>query len=86
MASYSDRPCCTAGIIVDNLQRYTPKDETTESAMRVAGVEPDRLRSCIRQQINGYVSDLNSVVGVMPMNAEQEVSDIEEALIAAISN
>lgn len=72
-ASYNCNPCLTAGIIVDDLQAYPRKHDTTQEEMLAAGVAPDRLMSAIRQQINGYVSDLNSVVGVMPIDAEDEI-------------
>ena len=36
----------------------------------------DRRRSAIRQQVNGYVIDLNAVVGVMPAEADNEVADL----------
>lgn len=47
---------------------------------RATGVAPDRTQGCIRQQIRGYVSDLNSVVGVMPVDAESEVQLVQQQL------
>lgn len=77
---YSHRPCVTAGIFVDDLHGYRRKAETTEQQMIAAGVAPDRIKSCVRQQINGYVIDLNSVVGVTPIDAEDEVRAITSML------
>lgn len=70
----------TAGVCLDNLETYPRKRDTTAREMITAGVAPDRIRSALRQQIRGYVSDLNSVVGVMPVNAEGEISRLETAL------
>lgn len=71
----------TAGIVVEDLN-YLPRKwrKATMQQMLDAGVQPDRIQSSIRQQIRGYVSDLNSVVGVMPINAEQEVLQLTDAL------
>lgn len=77
-------PCGSAGIRIDNLAGYGKKRDTTEREMLRAGVEPDRIRSSLRQQIRGYVSDLNSVVGVMPVNADGEISRLETALDTAL--
>lgn len=40
--------------------------------------------SCLRQQIRGYVSDLNSVVGVMPVDAEEDVRRVQRRLERSI--
>jgi hypothetical protein len=78
-------PGMSAGIRVDNLEAYPRKRDTTRGEMLRAGVEPDRIRSSLRQQIRGYVSDLNSVVGVMPVNAGGEISRLEAALDNVLS-
>jgi hypothetical protein len=71
----------TAGIVVEDLNHLPRKwRKATMQQMLDAGVQPDRIQSSIRQQIRGYVSDLNSVVGVMPINAEQEVLRLTDAL------
>lgn len=75
----------SAGVCIDNLETYRRKRETTTREMIRAGVEPDRIRSALRQQIRGYVSDLNSVVGVMPINADGEVVRLETALDSALA-
>ena len=74
----------SAGFLVDNLRGYKRKKETTEEEMLACGVQPDKSKSCLRQQIRGYVSDLNSVVGVMPLNAEAEIAEYETALNRAV--
>jgi len=66
----------TAGIHVRNLRAYPPKPDTTIEEILAAGVTPDRILSCVRQQMNGYVMDLNSVVGVMPVDAEDEIATL----------
>jgi SAM-dependent methyltransferase len=77
-------PGMSAGVCIDNLEAYAEKRKTTEREMVNAGVAPDRTRSSLRQQIRGYVSDLNSVVGVMPVNAAGEISRLETALDNAL--
>lgn len=77
-------PGKSAGVCVDNLETYGNKRDTTKREMIRAGVEPDRIRSSLRQQIRGYISDLNSVVGVMPLNADGEVVRLETALDSAL--
>lgn len=74
---YSSVSTITAGMFVENLKWRLPKRKTTENDLTRAGVFPDRINSCLRQQIRGYVSDLNSVVGVMPINAEAKVKSME---------
>lgn len=75
----------SAGYYVANLHRYPPKAPTTEDELRAAGIIPSARRSCLREQINGYVSDLNSARGAMPENAEEEVAAITQALDAALA-
>lgn len=69
-----------AGIVVDDLTTYAEKRSTTKRQVSAAGVQLDRLRSATRAQIRGYVSDLNSVVGVMPVNAAGEVAIVEREI------
>lgn len=80
-ASYNRSGGVSSGIVVDNLFDYPPKGEATEEDLMACGVLPDKIRSCIRQQINGYVSDLNSVVGVMPVGRDDEVLMIYQELL-----
>lgn len=73
--------CVNSGLFIENLHNYPAKKPATEDCMLRAGVIPDRIRSCIRQQINGYVSDLNSVVGVTAKNSEYEIKRLERILL-----
>lgn len=73
------------GIMVENLRHYPRKRPTTLEQLESAGVVPDRTRSCLRQQIRGYVSDLNSVVNVRPVDAEAEVRQVRHELEQALS-
>ena len=66
----------TTGIIIENIRNLSPRKNATEEEIIAAGVTLDALKSCVRQQVNGYVSDLNSVVGVMPIDAEQQIEEI----------
>lgn len=66
------------GILMENVYDLPKKNDALEEEILAAGVVLDRIRSCLRQQINGYVSDLNSVVRVMPFNAEDEVAEIRD--------
>ena len=72
------------GIVSENVAALPPKRPASEEEFLAAGVTLDRLNSAIRQQVNGYVVDLNSVVGVMPVDAEDEVAAIERQLAAAL--
>jgi hypothetical protein len=51
--------------------------------MIAAGVQPDGIRSAIRQQLNGYVVHLSSVVGVQPIDGERDVRRVLEWIEAA---
>jgi hypothetical protein len=69
----SVRPGETAGILIEDINKLPAKRDASEEEIIAAGVTPDRIKSCVRQQIRGYVSDLNSVVGVMPTDAGEEI-------------
>jgi hypothetical protein len=77
-------PTETAGIVIQNINSLGPRPPATREQMIACGVMPDRIESSLRQQIRGYVSDLNSVCGVMPIDAEREidamVQDFERAI------
>jgi hypothetical protein len=75
----------SAGYRVANLRTYPVKDPTTEEQVRAAGVIPDRNRACLREQIRGYVSDLNALHGVMPDGGADEVAAVEGALAQALA-
>lgn len=83
-AWFSPRATHSAGTYVADLRRYPPKAPATEAQLRAAGVIPDARLACIREQINGYVSDLNAVRGAMPEDAEEEVAALTERLDAAL--
>jgi hypothetical protein len=70
---YSQAPSVTAGYVQKNAWELPAGPNADVSAMLNAGVKPDQIRSCVRQQVNGYIIDLNSVVGVEPVNAEAEI-------------
>ena len=52
----------------------------------VAQVFFSQINSAVRQQVNGYVVDLNSAVGVLPVDAETEIAAVEAQITAAISS
>lgn len=83
-APYLREPSSTAGFVSQDATALPPGPGATEGAIIAAGVVPDRIRSCIREQINGYVTDLNSVVGVMPIDAEAEIATLTARLNAAL--
>lgn len=68
------------GICTADATRLPAGPSATEEDMLRAGVRPDKIKSCIRQQLNGYVIDLNSVVGVVPVDADEEVSKLAEEI------
>ena len=74
----------TAGILIEDIHKLPPKANATEEQILAAGVTLDGIKSCVRQQINGYVSDLNSVIGVMPVDAEDEIEAILKQLAAQV--
>lgn len=79
-APYCKDETFTAGIVIDNLNGYEKKNNTEIHELEPANVLPDKSLSCIRQQINGYVSDLNSVVGVMPVGLDHEIEVVYNAI------
>lgn len=78
-------PSPTAGFEVADLTRYLRKAPASAEDLARAGVSPDRIASALRQQIRGYVSDLDSVVGVLPREAAAEVDAVEVRLAQALS-
>ncbi|MFS8184317.1 hypothetical protein ACMG4P_22575 [Pseudovibrio denitrificans] len=79
-AFHNNNPTWTCGLIVENLYKYPRKVQSTLQDLEHAGVIPDRINSCVRQQIHGYVSDLNSVIGVMPTNADKDICELSSEL------
>lgn len=70
------------GIMVEDATLKPPRPPATVSQMLAAGVQPDKIRSCVRQQVNGYVVDLNSVAGVMPVDADPAIAAVEAQILA----
>lgn len=68
------------GISTEDVLDLPTKAPCTEEEFLRAGVQPDHIRSCIRQQLRGYTIDLNSAIGAMPIDAEREISAIEALL------
>ena len=63
----------TMGVRWEHAELLPPKVPATDGDLLAAGVRPDRIRSCVRQQLNGYVIDLSSVIGVQPIDAEDDI-------------
>jgi hypothetical protein len=82
---YSSGATHSFGIVVENLRDYPRKRPATLEQLEAAGVVPDRTSSCLRQQIRGYISDLNSVVGVKPVDAEVAVQQVQQQLEHVLS-
>jgi hypothetical protein len=85
-AWFSRGATVSAGLHLADLRRYPPKPPATEAEVRAAGVIPDARGAAIREQIRGYVSDLNSVRGAMPEDAEAEVTALAAALDRALAD
>lgn len=75
----------TAGVLVADLRGYPPKRPATEAEVLAAGVLPDGSRACLREQVRGYVSDLNSARPAMPVDAADEVAALTAAMDAALA-
>ena len=70
----------SGGFELADLTGYLPRRQSVPADLAVAGVALDHIGSALRQQIRGYVSDLDSVIGVSPLDAEEEVRACEMAL------
>jgi hypothetical protein len=82
---YGDgNPSLSAGIHIADLTAYARRRPAQLEDLARAGVTLDRIRSALRQQIRGYVSDLDSVIGVYPIDAEDEVRAVEDRLRAVL--
>ena len=68
------------GIFTEDVTRLPEKQDASEEDVMACGVQVDRIKSCVRQQLNGYVVDLNSVVGVVPVDADDEVHEVVEMI------
>jgi len=83
-APYTDAVTMTAGYIQENALALPPGPNPDEESMIAAGVKPDQIKSCIRQPKNGYIIDLNSVVGVEPIDAEDEIAALTKHINQAL--
>jgi hypothetical protein len=70
------------GLMIEDAASKPPKPPATEAELIAAGVRPDHIRSAVRQQVNGYVVDLNSVIGAIPIDAEAAVAALETRILA----
>lgn len=77
-------PTGTFGLKIDNVFDLPHKAEATKREIQSAGIILDKSESCWRQQKNGYVVDLNSVCGVMPADAENEIQKLDKWLTSKI--
>lgn len=73
----------TCGILIQNVFKLPRKLNCKPDHVRQAGVVPDKILSCVRQQVRGYVVDLCSVVGCVPENAEAAVARLETVFQAS---
>lgn len=73
------------GLRIADAKRLPAREPVTEAEMLAAGVRPDGIRSCLRQQLNGYVTDLNSVIGAIPLEAEAETAAIAARIREAVT-
>ncbi len=67
----------TCGILTQDVFSLPRKLRCRLEHVKQAGVVPDQILSCVRQQIRGYVVDLCSVVGCVPADAEDAVVQLE---------
>lgn len=81
----SGKPTISGGMILDNLLAYARRPDVTEDEFRKTGLLPDRFKSCIRQQIRGYVSDFNAVFGIQLVGAEASVVALRSRMSATIA-
>ena len=70
-------PC---GLLTQNVFRLPRKRKCQRRDVEIAGVGPDGILSCVRQQVRGYVIDFCSVIGCTPTSCEQQVAWLEQLL------
>lgn len=70
----------TCGLLTQNVQKLPRKLDCRLEQIIHAGVVPDQILSCVRQQYRGYVIDLCSVKGCQPVDAEPEVKRLTQLL------
>ena len=71
---------CAVGVEVENILKLKRKSKATELDFKNAGIITDKINSSLRQQIRGYVSDLNSVVSVRLDCADSRIEDLASML------
>lgn len=71
---------CCVGVEVENISKLKRKPKATEADLTKTGIITDKINSSIRQQIRGYVSDLNSVVSVSLMEHDERIEDLATML------
>jgi len=70
----------TCGLLTQNVHKLPRKRNCKLKHIIEAGVAPDKILSCVRQQHRGYVIDLCSVVGCQPQDAEPEINNLTNLL------
>lgn len=68
------------GVEVENIKKLKRKTDATKLELDTAGVVTDKINSALRQQIRGYVSDLNSVVSVRLETHDSRIEDLANML------
>lgn len=85
--SYGDENCGpTCGIFTQDVRKLPRKRTCTLQQIINAGVVPDQILSCVRQQQRGYVIDLCSVKGCQPASADGDIGDLENLLASAVAD
>jgi hypothetical protein len=67
-------------MISQNVNLLVRKRPGTLEMLNGSSVVPDRIHSCIRQQVRGWIVDLCSVVGCMPIDGEAAVDSLFQVL------
>lgn len=83
-SDYTATATQTAGLFIDDVRYYPIKSDALVRDVVTAGVDPDGSLSCVREQLRGYIIDLNSVVGAMPKDADPLIAEIESHVRSAI--
>lgn len=66
----------SVGVDVENINKLRKKAKATAEDFEKIGVIPDRINSALRQQIRGYVSDLNSVICVRLQQHDPRINEL----------
>ncbi|MDP6491323.1 MAG: hypothetical protein QGH42_11155 [Kiritimatiellia bacterium] len=76
----------TCGFLTENVFKLRPKLRCRLEHVQASGVRPDKILSCIRQQVRGYIIDHCSVVGCVPEDAEAETAQLEALICTCRSD